>query len=167
MQRLSKTTKISKHLSYGPRFETEISKVRSCITDHSGWTFISYALRIPRWTTPFKFTRLQHPLPLLSSQHIPYAAVFFNVKNSIYYPLNSLTINWCLITYVAAARERDKYDAERGRDWLKNERERLPHSSTSQTADAFALSLFTDPHMAETMLVPKTLGITVQTAYCK
>lgn len=61
----------------------------------------------------------------------PYFQLFFLTWRIQY---TSLSAHWRLIDVwlrVAATRERDKYDAERGRDSLKNERERLPHSSTS------------------------------------
>jgi len=84
--------------------------------------------------------------------------LLFYVKNSIYCPLNSLTINWCLITYVAAARERDKYAAEPVTDSLKNERERererenetkrerLPHSSTSHGDCSISIIIHRSSH---------------------
>jgi len=102
--------------------------------------------------------------------------LLFYVKNSIYCPLNSLTINWCLITYVAAARERDKYAAEPVTDSLKNERERErertrqkekdSHIRQHLTATAVSRSSFIGPHIAETVSVPKTLRVTLRTVYC-
>jgi len=100
--------------------------------------------------------------------------LLFYVKNSIYCPLNSLTINWCLITYVAAARERDKYAAEPVTDPLKNERERKrrrqkekdSHIRQHLTETAVSRSSFIGPHIAETVSVPKTLRVTLRTVYC-
>ena len=99
--------------------------------------------------SPTSVTKTTH------SKWPPHVKVFFflfYVKNSIYYPLNSLTINWCLITYVAAARERDKYAAEPVTDSLKNEREketkreRLPHSSTSHSDCSISIIIHRSSH---------------------
>jgi len=132
-------------------------------------------VEIVRWNSSFKITPcLQHPLPSLGSQHglrTLKSFLLFYVKNSIYCPLNSLTINWCLITYVAAARERDKYAAEPVTDSLKNEREKETKREDSHirqhlTATAASRSSFIGPHIAETVSVPKTLRVTLRTDYC-
>ena len=81
-----------------------------------------------------------------------------------------------MITYVVAARERDKYAAEPVTDSLKNERERErerrrqkekdSHIRQHLTATAVSRSSFIGPHIAETVLVPKTLRVTLRTVYC-
>jgi len=117
-------------------------------------------VEIVRWKFIFQTCTLSSTTVTKSTPSTwpPHVKVFFPfllfyMKNSIYCPLDSLTINWCLITYVAAARERDKYAAEPVTDSLKNEREReetkrerLPHSSTSHGDCSISIIIHRSSH---------------------
>jgi len=70
-----------------------------------------------------------------------------------------------LIAYVAAAQEGDKFAVEPVTDSLKNEREQLPHSSTSH-ADCSLWTIIHRSSHGRMMLVPKTFRIAVQNLYC-